>query len=109
MRNQQGEMVPLGTIVKIEPVVGAPLISLYNLYPSSSVIGLPAAGFSSGQAIRLMEEDVAHTLPPGMGSEWTAMSYQEKLVGKQETRRRERIWNCCASTTIFTRRSASSS
>jgi hydrophobic/amphiphilic exporter-1 (mainly G- bacteria), HAE1 family len=83
MRNQQGEMVPLGTIVKIEPVVGAPLISLYNLYPSSSVIGLPAAGFSSGQAIRLMDEDVAHTLPPGMGSEWTAMSYQEKLVGNQ--------------------------
>jgi hydrophobic/amphiphilic exporter-1 (mainly G- bacteria), HAE1 family len=83
MRNQQGEMVPLGTIVKIEPVVGAPLISLYNLYPSSSVIGLPAAGFSSGQAIRLMDEDVTHTLPPGMGSEWTAMSYQEKLVGNQ--------------------------
>ena len=83
MRNQQGEMVPLGTIVTIEPVVGAPLISLYNLYPSSSVIGLPAAGFSSGEAIRLMEEDVAHTLPPGMGSEWTAMSYQEKLVGNQ--------------------------
>ena len=83
MRNQQGQMVPLGTIVTIEPVVGAPLISLYNLYPSSSVIGLPAAGFSSGEAIRLMEEDVAHTLPPGMGSEWTAMSYQEKLVGNQ--------------------------
>jgi len=83
VRNQQGEMIPLGTIVTIEPVVGAPLISLYNLYPSSSVIGLPAAGFSSGQAIRLMEEDVAHTLAPGMGSEWTAMSYQEKLVGNQ--------------------------
>jgi hydrophobic/amphiphilic exporter-1 (mainly G- bacteria), HAE1 family len=47
------------------------------------VIGLPAAGFSSGQAIRLMEEDVAHTLPPGMGSEWTAMSYQERLVSNQ--------------------------
>src|SRR5215471_18352146 len=83
VRNQQGEMIPLGTIVTIEPVVGAPLISLYNLYPSSSVIGLPAAGFSSGEAIRLMEEDVAHTLHPGMGSEWTAMSYQEKLVGNQ--------------------------
>jgi len=69
--------------VTIEPVVGAPLISLYNLYPSSSIIGLPAAGFSSGEAIHLMETDVAHTLPRGMGSEWTAMSYQEKLVGNQ--------------------------
>ena len=45
VRNQQGDMIPLGTLVKIEPIVGAPLISLYNLYPSSSVIGLPAAGF----------------------------------------------------------------
>ena len=49
VRNAQGEMIPLGTMVKLEPVVGAPLISLYNLYPSSSVVGLPAAGFSSGR------------------------------------------------------------
>src|SRR5205085_10358393 len=41
------------------------------------------AGFSSGEAIRLMEENAANTLPPGTGSEWTAMSYQEKLVGNQ--------------------------
>ena len=67
VRNQQGDMIPLGTMLTIEPVVGAPLISLYNLYPSSSVIGLPAAGFSSGEAIRLMEQDAAHTLPHGHG------------------------------------------
>jgi len=83
VRNQQGNMIPLGTLVKVTPVVGAPLISLYNLYPSATVIGLPAAGFSSGQAIRLMEQDAAKTLPPGTGSEWTAMSYQEKIVGNQ--------------------------
>jgi HAE1 family hydrophobic/amphiphilic exporter-1 len=83
VRNQQGDMIPLGTLLTIEPVVGVPLISLYNLYPSSSIIGLPATGFSSGEAIHLMEADAARTLPPGMGSEWTAMSYQEKLVGNQ--------------------------
>ncbi len=83
VRNQQGDMIPLGTMVKIEPIVGAPLISLYNLYPSSSVIGLPAAGFSSGEAIQLMEQNVAKTLPPGAGSDWTAMSLQEKVVGNQ--------------------------
>jgi len=83
VRNQQGDMIPLGTMVKIEPIVGAPLISLYNLYPSSSVIGLPAAGFSSGQAIQLMEQNVAKTLPPGAGSDWTAMSFQENVVGNQ--------------------------
>jgi HAE1 family hydrophobic/amphiphilic exporter-1 len=83
VRNHQGNMIPLGTMVKVEPIVGAPLISLYNLYPSSSIIGLPAAGFSSGEAIRLMEQNAAATLPPGTGSDWTAMSYQEKIVGNQ--------------------------
>jgi hydrophobic/amphiphilic exporter-1 (mainly G- bacteria), HAE1 family len=59
------------------------LISLYNLYPSATVIGLPAAGVSSGDAIKLIEEIAARTLPPGAGFEWTAMSYQEKAVGNQ--------------------------
>jgi HAE1 family hydrophobic/amphiphilic exporter-1 len=76
-------MIPLGTMITIEPIVGPPLISLYNLYPSASIIGLPAAGFSSGEAIRLMDQNAASTLPPGTGSEWTAMSYQEKIVGNQ--------------------------
>ncbi len=83
VRNQQGDMIPLGTMISIEPVVGTALISLYNLYPSSTVVGLPAAGFSSGNSIRLMDENAARTLPPGTGSDWTAMSYQEKLVGNQ--------------------------
>jgi hydrophobic/amphiphilic exporter-1 (mainly G- bacteria), HAE1 family len=83
VRNQQGAMIPLGTIVDIRPVVGAPLISLYNLYPSSSISGLPAAGFSSGEAIHLMEENAAATLPAGAASDWTAMSFQEKIVGNQ--------------------------
>jgi hydrophobic/amphiphilic exporter-1 (mainly G- bacteria), HAE1 family len=83
VRNDQGAMIPLGTLASIMPAVGTPLISLYNLYPSSSIIGLPAAGFSSGESIRLMEENAAKTLPPGTGTEWTAMSYQEKIVGSQ--------------------------
>ena len=83
VRNNQGNMVPLGTVASISPTVGAPLISLYNLYPSSSIIGLPATGFSSGEAIKLMEENAAKTLPPGTGTDWTAMSYQEKIVGNQ--------------------------
>ena len=83
VRNAQGSMVPLGTLVTLTPVVGPPLISLFNLYPAASVIGLPAAGFSSGEALRLMEEDAAKTLPPGTATEWTDMSYQEKAVGHQ--------------------------
>jgi HAE1 family hydrophobic/amphiphilic exporter-1 len=83
VRNQQGNMIPLGTLVSLTPIVGPPLITLYNLYPAATVIGLPATGFSSGEALRLMEEDAARTLPPGATTEWTAMSYQEKVVGHQ--------------------------
>jgi HAE1 family hydrophobic/amphiphilic exporter-1 len=83
VRNQQGNMVPLGTLVNVRPAVGPSLISLYNLYPSSTVIGLPAQGFSSGQAMALMEQIATSTLPAGTGYEWTAMSYQEKVVGGQ--------------------------
>jgi hydrophobic/amphiphilic exporter-1 (mainly G- bacteria), HAE1 family len=83
VRNKQGAMIPLGTMVRITPIVGPSLLSLYNLYPSSTVMGLPAAGFSSGQAMTLMEQIATKASPPGTGYEWTAMSYQEKLVGKQ--------------------------
>jgi HAE1 family hydrophobic/amphiphilic exporter-1 len=83
VRNQQGDMVPLGTLATITPSVGPSLISLYNLYPSATIIGLPAQGYSSGQSMTLMEEIAAKTLPPGAGYEWTAMSYQEKAVSNQ--------------------------
>ena len=83
VRNSAGDMIPLGTVAKITPAVGPSLISLYNLYPSSTIIGLPAKGYSSGQSMALMEEIAAKTLPPGTGYEWTAMSYQEKAVGGQ--------------------------
>ncbi|HJZ21746.1 MAG TPA: efflux RND transporter permease subunit, partial [Bradyrhizobium sp.] len=83
VRNQNGDMIPLGTVATITPSVGPSLISLYNLYPSATVIGLPATGYSSGQSMTLMEEIAAKTLPPGTGYEWTAMSYQEKIVGGQ--------------------------
>ncbi|MGY4475705.1 efflux RND transporter permease subunit [Bradyrhizobium sp. USDA 3364] len=83
VRNSNGDMIPLGTVAKITPSVGPSLISLYNLYPSASIIGLPSQGYSSGQSMALMEEIAAKTLPPGTGYEWTAMSYQEKEVGSQ--------------------------
>ena len=83
VRNAQGDMIPIGTVTKVTPAVGPSLISLYNLYPSSTVIGLPAQGYSSGESMKLMEEIADKTLPRGTGYEWTAMSYQEKIVGGQ--------------------------
>jgi HAE1 family hydrophobic/amphiphilic exporter-1 len=83
VRNQDGDMIPLGTLITIKPTVGPSLLSLYNLYPSASVVALPKPGVSTGQTIELMEEVAAATLPPGSGYDWTAMSYQEKLVSGQ--------------------------
>ncbi|MBR0836819.1 multidrug efflux RND transporter permease subunit [Bradyrhizobium manausense] len=83
VRNSNGDMIPIGTVATITPATGPSLISLYNLYPSSTVIGLPAQGYSSGQSLKLMEDIADKTLPPGTGYEWTAMSYQEKAVSNQ--------------------------
>lgn len=82
-RNTNGEMVPIRTLTGIDIMAGPSLISLYNLYPSAYISGSAAPGFSSGQALNLMEQMTAQKLPPDMGIEWTGMSYQEKLVGNQ--------------------------
>ncbi len=76
-------MIPLGTVVHFQSDVGASLISLYNLYPSSTIIGSPAPGYSSGQSMNLMEQIADRELPRGTGYDWTAMSYQEKIAGGQ--------------------------
>ncbi|MBV8407436.1 MAG: efflux RND transporter permease subunit [Alphaproteobacteria bacterium] len=83
VRNGDGQMVPIGAIATLHQASGPPIVSLYNLYPSAAIVGQPAAGFSSGEAIALMDEIAKATLPPGTGYEWTAMSYQENVVGNQ--------------------------
>jgi hydrophobic/amphiphilic exporter-1 (mainly G- bacteria), HAE1 family len=81
VRSQDGNMVPIGTLATLAPLTAPPLISLYNLYPSATILGSPAKGFSSGQAMAAMERVAAKTLPSDVGYEWTAMSYQEKVAG----------------------------
>ncbi len=83
VKNLDGQMVPIGAIAELKPALGPPLISLYNLYPSAAIVGSPAAGFSSGDSIELMDQIAKAILPPGTGYEWTAMAYQENIVGNQ--------------------------
>jgi hydrophobic/amphiphilic exporter-1 (mainly G- bacteria), HAE1 family len=83
VRSKNNQMVPLGTLVQIKHDVGPSLVSLYNLYPTATINGGAAQGFSSGQALSLMEQLADRTLPPGTGYQWTAMSYQEKVTGNQ--------------------------
>jgi len=83
VRDAKGKMVPIGTLVKVDQILGPQTILRYNLYPSASITGEASAGFSSGQALNLMEQMADRTLPASMGYEWTGMSFQEKKVGSE--------------------------
>ena len=83
VRNQRGEMVPLGALLDVKPVQGSELFTRYNLYPAAAIFGSAAPGFSSGQAIDQMEQIADKTLPEGIAYDWTSTSYQEKQVGNQ--------------------------
>ncbi len=82
-RNQLGEMVPLGSFVDVKAVQGPELIARYNLYPAAAIFGSASPGYSSGQALSLMEKMAGEKLPNGLSYEWTSTSYQEKKVGSQ--------------------------
>ena len=83
VRNQSGGMVPLNTLIDVRRVQGTELVTRYNLYPAAPIFGSAAPAFSSGQALTLMEQLAAKTLPEGMSYDWTSTSYQEKKVGYQ--------------------------
>ncbi|UCD81464.1 MAG: efflux RND transporter permease subunit, partial [Desulfobacterales bacterium] len=83
VRDAEGRMVPIGTLVTVDQILGPQTILRYNLYPTASITGQAAPGFSSGQALNLMEQLAAAKLPNSMGFEWTGMSYQEKKVGSE--------------------------
>jgi HAE1 family hydrophobic/amphiphilic exporter-1 len=78
VRNSQGEMMPLSSFVTVRQVVGPEYTVRFNLYRSVEIQGAPAPGYSSGQALKALEEVAAETLPPEMGYAWNALSYQEK-------------------------------
>jgi len=83
VRNNEGEMVPLGTILTVRRSFGPQVIKRYNLYPTASVSGSAAPGTSSGEALDLMETIAARALPASIGYDWTGMSFQEKRIGNE--------------------------
>ena len=80
-RNGQGQMVPLGTLVKVREAHGPDRAMRYNGYPAAEINGAPAPGFSSGQAEALMTKLIDGDLPKGMAAEWTELTYQRILAG----------------------------
>jgi HAE1 family hydrophobic/amphiphilic exporter-1 len=83
VRKPDGAMAPLGAFVTVEETIGPDRVVRYNLFPSAVVQGQPAMGVSSGQALEIMDDMAAEVLPPGVTTEWTALSYQEKQLGNQ--------------------------
>ncbi len=77
VRNQSGEMVPLSTLVKVSKMSGPNFATRFNLFLSAEMMGAPAPGYSSAQAIQAMEEVMA-TMPPNIGYEWSGLTLQEK-------------------------------
>ncbi len=81
VRNAEGEMVPLGSVLTIEQAHGPDRGLRYNAYPASDINGGAAPGYSSGQAEAAIERLAAATLPNGIELEWTDLTYQQKLAG----------------------------
>ena len=80
-RNNQGEMVPLSSLVKVSTGFGPEMVVRYNGYTAADINGGPAPGFSSAQAEAAVERVAAETLPRGVKFEWTDLTYQKILAG----------------------------
>ncbi|MFP2961372.1 efflux RND transporter permease subunit [Myxococcus sp. 1LA] len=83
VRSDTGDMIPLESLVKVEPTVSAQVIRHYNLFRAAEVNGQPAPDVSSGQALEAMEALAAQNLPQGMSAEWTGISLEQKESGGQ--------------------------
>ena len=82
VRNGAGEMVPFSSFAKGEWTYGSPKLSRYNGVEAMEILGAPAPGYSTGDAMAEVER-IAGELPDGIGFSWTGMSYEEKLSGSQ--------------------------
>jgi hydrophobe/amphiphile efflux-1 (HAE1) family protein len=82
VRNADGQMVPLGSLVTFKEISGPERVPRYNLFPTVEINGQGGAGISSGQALELVSQVAARTLPEGVGYEWTDLSFQEKRAGR---------------------------
>ena len=81
VRNETGEMVPVGTFSTQEDISGPARIPRFNLYPAAELNGDFAPGHSSGEGLARMEELAREVLPQGISFEWTELAYQEKQTG----------------------------
>ncbi|MBP5403952.1 MAG: multidrug efflux RND transporter permease subunit [Elusimicrobiaceae bacterium] len=85
VKSDKGAMVPLSSLVTLTPSLGPDIVERFNVFPSAKVMASPAPGYSSGDAIRAVEETAKETLDSGFTLAWTGTTYQEKLAGSSST------------------------
>ena len=78
VRNNRGQAVPLSAFTEIQYRTGPEFVMHYNEYPCAQINGTAAAGYSSGQAVKALEEVFAQTMPAGIGHDYFGMSFQEQ-------------------------------
>src|SRR6201999_3563932 len=83
VKNNKGEMVPYSAFMTIQEKQGLNEITRYNLYTSASIQCAPAAGYSTGQAIKAIKEVGAETLPRGFDVGWAGLAYDEEKKGNE--------------------------
>jgi multidrug efflux pump len=77
VRSQTGEMIPLATLIDVENILGPMILKRHNMFRSATVTAVPAAGLSTGDAIRVLQEEAATALPAGYAFEWTGTAQQQ--------------------------------
>ncbi len=85
VRNNDGNMVPLSSLLKTRNILGPEYTNRFNLYRAAQIIGTAAPGYSSGQAMAALEEVAKQTLPPEIGYDWSDLSYQEQKAAGSTT------------------------
>ena len=81
VRSDKGELLPINSFINYKKVVGADIVERFNLFQAAKVSGQPAAGYSSGDSLRAIEEVANEVLPEGYTISWTGTAYQEKQIG----------------------------
>jgi HAE1 family hydrophobic/amphiphilic exporter-1 len=83
VKNEKGEMVPFSAFMKLEKVYGLSEITRHNMYNAAEISGSAAEGYSSGEAIKVINEVAQKTLPRGFGIDWAGISKDEVAQGNQ--------------------------
>lgn len=81
VRSNKGELLPINSFITSKKIVGADIVERFNLFQAAKVSGQPAAGYSSGDSLKAIEEVANEVLPEGYTISWTGTAYQEKQIG----------------------------